>query len=62
MESPSTVGCCRQGTPVFWRARLHLAREEDNAGILIVKGQEGGRGHVQTKDRQRSFRQGLCPV
>lgn len=62
MEGPSTVGCCRQGAPVFRRTSPHLASEEDDAGILIVKGQEGGRSHVQTKDRQRSFRQGLCPV
>lgn len=35
----------------FWWASPHLASEENNAGILIVEGQEGGWGHIKAKDR-----------
>lgn len=65
MEGPSTLlGCCKAGSPpgFFGRASPNLAGEEDNTGILIVEGQEGGRGHIKAEDRQGSFGQSLCPV
>lgn len=60
-EGPSALlGCCRQAAP--HPPNPHLASEEDNTGILIIEGQERGRGHVKAKDRQGSLRQSLCPV
>lgn len=64
MEGPSALlGCYRQvASKFFWAASPHLASEEDNTCILIVEGQEGGRGHIEAEDGQGSLGQSLRPV